>query len=137
MKKLPPKCISLIHVAARALRLGDDDRRAILMRVAGVASARELDHLGFIAVMEEFQRLGFKSTWRKATGGYRDGMATPAQIQLINRLWGEYRGEADAEGFRHWLERFHKVSDVRFVTASRANAVITALKRMASAGHAA
>jgi len=47
-------------------------------------------------------------------------------------LWRTYRGEDDHEGFRHWLERFHKVSDARFITGAKANAVITALKAMAS-----
>lgn len=125
------KQTGLIHVAKRELKLTDEDYRAILARVAGVASARELDELGFDDVMREFARLGFVSTWRKQTGGYRAGMATPTQVRLMARLWRDYRGEDDEAGFRHWLERFHHVSDARFVTAGAANAVLTALKAMA------
>jgi hypothetical protein len=99
--------------------------------VAGAASSKELDFIGFNDVMKEFERLGFRSTWRKTTGGYREGMASPAQVQLILALWRTYRGEDDESGCRHWLERFHHVSDIKFITAAKANAVITALKRMA------
>ena len=124
------KRIGLLHVARAQLKLSDDDYRAILARVAQVKSSKELDELGFYAVMKEFERLGFRSTWRKTTGGYRAGMASPAQALLIKKLWQEFRGEEDEPGFRAWLEKFHHASDVRFVTDAKANGVITALKTM-------
>lgn len=125
------KRIGLLHVAKSQLKLSDDDYRAILTRVAQVSSSKELDELGFHAVMKEFERLGFRSRWRKTTGGYREGMASPAQVLLMQSLWLEFRGEEDETGFRSWLEKFHHASDVRFVTDSKANGVITALKAMA------
>lgn len=128
---LDARKIRLVQVARKALKLTEDDYRAILERIGQVKSTRDLDEWGFLNLMAEFQRLGFVSTWRKKTGGYRPGMATPAQIGLMARLWRDYRGEEDAAGFRAWLERFHRVSDARFATAETANAILTALKAMA------
>lgn len=128
---LDTKRNDLIHVAKARLKLSDDDYRAILWRVAGVESSKQLDDLTFHDVMTEFERLGFRSTWKKQTGGFRAGMATPSQIGLMKGLWRDYRGQDDAEGLRHWLERFHKISDPRFATVAKANAILAALKAMA------
>lgn len=128
---LAPKHIGVIHIAKSRLKLSDEDYRAILQRVAGVKTATALDELTFHDVMAEFERLGFRSTWKKQTGGYRAGMATPAQIGLIKGLWRDYRGQDDSDGLRHWLERFHKISDPRFATSAKANAILAALKSMA------
>lgn len=53
---------SLIHVAKTQLSMTDDDYRALLRRVAGVASSRDLNEAGLSAVMAEFKRLGFVAT---------------------------------------------------------------------------
>ena len=124
------KRISVIHVAKTTLKLSDDDYRAILWRVAGVDSAKQLDELTFDDLMTEFERLGFRSTWKRQTGGYRAGMATPSQIGFMKGLWRDYRGEDDAQAFRHWLERFHKITDPRFATSEKATAILAALKAM-------
>lgn len=133
---LTPKQIGVIHVAKGKLKLSEQDYRAILLRVASVDSATALDELGFLNVMSEFERLGFRSTWKRQTGGFRPGMASPSQIGMMKGLWREWRGQDDAEGFRHWLERFHKVSDPRFATTAKATAIIAALKAMAERGRA-
>jgi Protein of unknown function (DUF1018) len=124
------KQIGVLHVAKAALKLDDETYRAILSRVANVESSKLLDLLGFMKVMKEFERLGFRSTWRKSTGGYREGFASPSQVLLMKSLWQEYRGEDDEAGLRMWLSRFHHVADIRFVTATKASGVITALKTM-------
>lgn len=130
MTMLDKKRIGLIQVAKSRLKLTDEDYRAILLRVAKVDSSKLLDDLAFHDVMTEFERLGFRSTWKKETGGFRAGMATPSQIGLMKRLWRDYRGADDVQGFRHWLERFHKITDPRFATSAKANAVLAALKAM-------
>jgi hypothetical protein len=125
------KRINIVHVAKAKLCLSDDDYRAILRRMAGVDSAKLLGDDGFAAVMAEFERLGFEPARSKPRASYRDGFATPSQLDLIHDLWRDYRGEADEAGFRHWLERFHHVSDARFITFAKAQAVVTALRAMA------
>lgn len=123
--------LSLLHIAKRDLALSDDDYRAILSRIAGVESAGDLTELGFHRVIGHFTELGFKSTWTRRTYGNRAGMASPAQVDLIRSLWRQYAGRDDDAGLNAWLARFHHVSALRFVSADKAGAVITALKRMA------
>jgi phage gp16-like protein len=126
------KRIALVRVARDRLGMSDDDYRALLLRVAGVNSSRDLDFPGFDAVMAEFRRLGFRSDWHKDTGGNTAfGMATAPQIALIKRLWREYTaGEGSDAGLRTWLEGKFKVSDVRFADATLARKIIGALRAM-------
>lgn len=130
--RLPAKKIALLHVARRDLGLTDDDYRAILTRFGGVASASELNLVGFERVIGELTRLGFHSTWSRRTFGHRAGMASTSQVELIRKLWAEYRGKPDEPGLNVWLERFYKVSALRFVDASTAAKVLPALKAMAA-----
>jgi hypothetical protein len=128
---LPRKCVSQIHVAKARLRLSEEDYRALLVRVTGKTSSADFDAHDFEAVMDEFHRLGFRSDWRERTYGHRLGMATPAQLELIRKLWSEYHdGKGDEAGLGRWLEHKFKVSSPRFVTLGIARKVIAALKAM-------
>jgi hypothetical protein len=131
--KLPSNKVALLHVAKRDLKLTDGDYRAILSRVAGVDSATDLDAERFELVMRHFAGLGFRSTWTKRTFGDRPGMASPSQVELIRKLWAEYRGGADEDDatLNTWLDRFHHVARLRFVDAQTAARIIPGLKRMA------
>lgn len=126
------KQLSLIHIGKARLALTDDVYRAILHRVAGVKSARELDTLGVNAVMEAFYRLGFESTApHKPFGSDRPGMATNRQCRLIRALWAEWTGGQGTDAsLGQWLDRSFAVSALRFVTAEHAAKAITALKVM-------
>lgn len=127
--KLSRKQIAVVHVARRELGLGEDEYRDILRRLAGVDSAADLTEIGFLKVMHHMAKCGFRSTWTKRTFGARPGMATPSQVDLIRRLWGEW-SDAGETGLQAWLERFHGISALRFVDGDKAGAVITALKAM-------
>lgn len=125
------KHLSLIHVARNQLGLTEEDYRAVLLNVAGVSSSRDLTDSAFEAIMEHFQRLGFKSTWKRATFGERDGMATPRQVSMIRALWADYTsGEGTDKSLGKWLENKFKVSSLRFVDADLAKKVICALRAM-------
>ena len=120
-----------IHVAKKQLDLSDAEYRAVLLRVAGVSSSKDLDGLGFEMVIDRFTHLG----WRPALGrqfyGFRRGMATPAQIALIRALWDEFTGTAGTDlTLGKWLHRTFGVSSPRFVTAEHAPKAIAALKAM-------
>ena len=75
-------------------------------------------------------RLGFKSSWQKRTFGRRRDMASPAQVELIRRLWLEYQDSEDEAALNTWLNRFHRIAALRFVDAEKAQPVIAALKAM-------
>lgn len=129
---MSPKQIALIHVAKKRLGLDDDMYRAILYKLGGVMSAKDLNAAGFEAVMEYFTACGFRSDWTHRTFGRRPGMASPAQVDLIKSLWSEYTGRDDEAALNKWLERSFHVSALRFLPASMAQKAITGLKRMKS-----
>jgi hypothetical protein len=122
--------LALLRVAKAQLGLGEDDYRAILKNYGGAHSARELDDRGFDAVMDRFRALGFTSSARRRTFGARDGMATPGQVATIRKLWTAYADAPTDAGLNTFLERQAKVSALRFLDASKAGTVITALKAM-------
>lgn len=129
------KQLALAHVAKKQLGMDDDAYRTVLMRAAGVRSARDLDAAGFEAVMDEFGRLGFEAR-PKAGGpdyGRRWGFASPAQVRLLRQLWQEYtRGEGTELSLGKWLKRTYGCDALRFLTAADAPKAITALKEMAA-----
>ena len=129
---LDRKKLAVLHVGKTRLGIVDDDWRALLGRVAGVASSRDLDDSGFVAVMTALEAAGFKSDFAKRHGGnLRLGMANAGQVALIRALWSEYTdGEGDDRSLGKWLGRWFKVSSIRFLPADKAPKAITALKAM-------
>lgn len=128
---LSPDKIALVHVAKRRLRLEDADYRSILLRVAGVASAKDLTEAGFHQVMEAFAALGFTSDSAEANFGRRAGFATPGQVAAIRRLWGEYTGGQGTDAsLGQWLSRTWGISALRFLPAGQAPKVLIALRAM-------
>jgi hypothetical protein len=128
---LPPAKIALIHVAKKRLGMEDDDYRLLLLRVAGVDSARALSVAGFHQVLEAFAMLGFTSDSAAANHGRRPGMASPGQVAAIRRLWGQFTGgEGTDASLGKWLEKHWGVSALRFLPAEIAPKVLIALRAM-------
>jgi phage gp16-like protein len=122
----------LIHLARRRLELTEEDYRALLQRVAGVASSNDLDgDAGVNAVMQEFGRLGFKTVQQAPKYGERWGWATQKQLDLIRSLWRKYAGTEEEAGLERFLEKQFKVTSLRFLDFRTAQKVITTFKRMA------
>lgn len=125
--------IAQIHVAKARLGLTDDAYRTLLRDHGGVESSKDLDDTGFECVMLGFRELGFESDWLKRHFGYRPGMATPRQVALIRKLWGNFtEGKGDEAQLGKWLYRTFKVSSPRFLTKAIAGKAIAALEDMAS-----
>jgi len=123
--------IRLIHVAKRQLGMEDADYRSLLMRVAGVKSSKDLDDFGFNLVMGAFAQLGFKSDFAKQHFGARIGMASPRQVALIRKLWGEYTdGQAGDAELRKWLKNHFKVDALQFLDPGTAHRAIGGLTNM-------
>ena len=126
--------LKLLFTAKGKVGMKEETFRSALVQIAGVTSTKELDKDGFEAMMGFMEWLGFKPlTARGANYGDRPGMASFAQIELIRVLWHEYtRGKAGEDELNKWLERYWKVSSLRFLRAQNAPKVITALKAMKS-----
>lgn len=124
---------ALLHVAKAQLGMSDDAYRALLARVAGVTSSKELDRADFDPVMTEFERLGFRSIGAAHARGaerQREGMATPAQLRAIASMWRQFTGSNDERALARWLERHIKVSHPRFLDAVAAGKCIAILRHM-------
>lgn len=128
---LTRKHLALIKVAQRQLDLDEEAYRSILLQIAGVGSARDLDRAGFDALMREFSRLGFESYFHAANLGSRPLMATPAQVATIRALWSEYTaGEGTDATLGKWLDNKFGVSALRFLPKDRVSKVLAALRAM-------
>jgi hypothetical protein len=127
---MTPAQLAVIHQAKKKLGWNDDMYRAVLQKLGGVASAKDLNADGFNAVMEYATAWGFRSSWNKRTFGHRRGMATVAQVQLILDLWREFTGGDDTRALDKWLEKSFKVTALRFANAGVASKAINGLKAM-------
>ena len=122
--------LALIHVAKKQLDMDDALYREMLEQHGGVKSARDLSSRGFQSVMSAFERMGFKSNGGRRRFGVREGFATDAQLDMIRSLWRAYAGEDDERGLNGWLEKWFKISNLRFLPGYKASKVIEALKKM-------
>jgi phage gp16-like protein len=123
--------IAVIQIGKKKLDMDDAFYRELLWRVAGVRSSTELDDYGFSLVMEELERLGFKSDFSKRNLGHRPGMASPGQVALIRGLWAEFTdGQGTDASLGHWMEKRGWPSALRFLDAHTARKAIGALKVM-------
>jgi phage gp16-like protein len=138
--------LGLVHLAAKALGLDDDAYRAFLKSRVGVTSARDLNAAQFRTIMEEFERLGFKSRRRPRSfyherlaywdsQGLRAGMATPEQSARIEDLWERVSRAADKpKALRTFLQKRFGVSDMRFLETGKASNALNALRAMERRG---
>jgi phage gp16-like protein len=125
---LDRKKIQLIQIARRKLRLDDAQYRNLLYLADGVDSSKKLSANGFAAFMEICAHLGFQSDFAARNMGHRAGMATPAQIALMKRIWGETRyGDSGERGLERWIEEHFGRSALRFIENTEAPRVIGAL----------
>ena len=122
--------IRIVQVAKRQLGLEDPEYRAILRRVCGVESSKSLSHNQFNDLLNEFQRLGWRSTSNRKGFGRRDGFATPKQVSLIRHLFRRWSGRDDDTGLSAWLERQGWASHLRMLDLDCATGAITALRSM-------
>ncbi|MFK5892853.1 MAG: regulatory protein GemA [Pseudomonadota bacterium] len=124
--------LGVIHIAKKKLGMTEEEYRALLNGVAGVDSSKDLDELGFDAVMQRFAKLGFKSSFRKKQYGYREGMATPDQLQYIRYLWSQYTGDYNESSLNHFVENKFGITNLRFLTIDKVGKIISALRAMSN-----
>ncbi|MCC8341592.1 regulatory protein GemA [Pseudomonas stutzeri] len=76
--------LAKIHIAKAQLGLDDDTYRALLARVAGVRSAKDLNRRQVGLVIAEFQRLGWQPAPARKAG--RQPKPTPDRKALIGKI---------------------------------------------------
>jgi phage gp16-like protein len=66
------RMIAKIHVAKKELGLADDDYRAVMLRVASQDSAAKCTDAQLVAIVKEFERLGFNAQSRSGVARAAD-----------------------------------------------------------------
>lgn len=113
--------LAQIHIAKAQLDLGDDEYRAILARVAGVSSAKQLTNRNVGAVLNEFRRLGWKPKAPKRAGRQpntldRDTMLAKVEAQLTDMGLSWQYAEAIARQ-QTGIQRIEWVRDYKALSA--------------------
>lgn len=132
---------AIINIARVQLGLDEDDYRALLVRVTGVASLRAMSERQKIAVLDEFKRLGF----RVKAGGHKLQPSVKPYVRLIHALWSNcHRLGVIENGSREALRAFCKrfvahgdptvAVDPDLLSYTQAAPIIEALKKMEARG---
>ena len=136
---LTNKQLALVHLAKKELGLTEEDYRNVLQLYGGVDSAKHLRLDGLERVMEQFERLGFKSTAgkgfkqpRHAKSRDADGQPYPAQLHMIRHHF-EQVGFTETERQQGFCRRIIKKPWPQ--TRAEANKIFEALKAMIARGY--
>ncbi len=122
-----------IHIAVKQLDMADDNYRALLRRVAGVSSAKELDQAGLDKVLKELVRLGFQPKPSQQHGrkptvtANRQAQLAKIEALLTDRkLPWSYLTRAST-GKRSMLQRLCGVDAIEWASGQGLNKLIAAL----------
>lgn len=119
--------LSKIHIAKKDLGLDDETYRALLARVAGVRSAKDLSPRQIGAVLAEFGRMGWESIPAK-NHGRKAPKAAPDREKLVGKIEAFL-----AEAKRSWAYadgmamRMFKVERVEWCDTDQLRRMIAAL----------
>lgn len=130
--------VKKIHTLKSLLDVREETYRRMLGNY-NVATSKALTFKQADELIQLFERFATeKGLWENYDGKHeklscRTGMATPAQLRMIEGIWAELYPETEkkrAAALRTYLFRFFKVSDLRFLDAEKVNKVLHALKQM-------
>lgn len=138
---ITPPQVKLIHTLKAAIGMDDDHYRYALYEAFRVESCKELTFDQAEDLLRDFKKravsLGVWTGKTKASSprdfNPRDGFASPSQLSYIEGLWEDVSRASEEDrrrALRGFLLRQVGVSDLRFLTADKATAVIHALKQM-------
>ena len=117
--------LSKIHIAKKDLGLDDETYRALLSRITGQSSAKDLSPLDVAKVLREFERLGWKST---------QGRSKPKPAADKAKLVGKIEAQL-AEAGRPWdygdglAKRMYNVDRLEWLDAEQLGGVVAALAK--------
>lgn len=132
---------AIINIAKTQLGLDEDDYRAMLVRVTGVASLRAMSDRQKVAIIDEMKRLGF----RMKAGGKKLPASHKPYVRLIHALWSSCARLGVVEhGSREALRAFCRrvvapedesvAVDPDLLSYDQAAPIIEALKKMEARG---
>ncbi len=134
--------LAKIHIAKKALGLDDDTYRDLLERIAGVRSARELQHIHLMELQREFRRLGWDGYLLRRSEipdlpysdvDNRPEAPTGAQLRMLEAGFKNILGYADVnpdKAFRRFLKNRVGVEHPRFLDLAKYKAALSAVKRL-------
>lgn len=117
--------LSKIHIAKKDLGLDDETYRALLSRITGQSSAKDLSPLDVAKVLREFERLGWKS---------KQGRSKPKPAADKAKLVGKIEAQL-AEAGRPWeygdglAKRMYNVDRLEWLDAEQLGGVVAALAK--------
>lgn len=119
--------LAKIHIAKQQLGLDDDTYRALLARIAGVRSAKELSPRQVGAVLAELQRLGWqpqpaRKAGRKTSKPTADRQALTGKVEAYLAEAGRPWAYADAMALRMF-----KVERVEWLDGDQLRRLVAAL----------
>lgn len=125
--------LAQIHIAKKQMALDDATYRALLQRVAGVDSARDLNPLQRGKVLAEFRRLGWQPRPPK-----RRPRAAPDRQGLVSKILAQCR--AMSLPITYALAIAHRqtgreVPDLAWLDVDELRAVVAALNRKQQKHH--
>jgi hypothetical protein len=116
------KKLAVIHIVKKELDLSDEEYRDILMKTAGVRSAKDLDDKGFQRLMHYFVRSRHYRTTKDSI--------TLRQKLFINHLRLEVGW--DEVHFRNFLKKYYNKSNLNTFSKREASKVIESMKNIAA-----
>ena len=132
-----PAQVKKIHVIKAALGLDVVTYRAMLFDAYQVESSKQLTaSQAAVLICDLEDKAVAAGCWVRReppAASRREGFASPAQIALIESLWGQVSTappEGRSRALRRFVARQAKVSDLRFLRDSDASRVICALQAM-------
>lgn len=132
---MTPSRIETLGLARKVTEISDFSYYRLIQRYGGVNSGADLDDRGYELTILGLEVMGFSQPGLDGVDdglADRPGFASPRQVALIRTLWSEWAGNADEGALNAWLERYYRVSALRFLSAASASKAITALKAMKS-----
>lgn len=117
--------LSKIHIAKKELGLDDDTYRALLSRITGKSSAKDLSPLDVAKVLQEFERLGWKS---------KQGRNKPKPAADKAKQVGKIEAQL-AEAGRPWdygdglAKRMYNADRLEWLDAKQLSGVVAALAK--------
>ena len=134
-----PRQIKKIHTLKKMLGI-DEDLYKEMLSDFGVNSSKNLSFDAANIFIEQLESVAIsKNLWKKNPLKYEDlvrdsEMATPAQLRLIEVLWGQTicsdTPKSRKKALRTFLQKKFKNDDVMFLTRKKASSVINGIKEM-------